>query len=125
MTAQSAQVKSYFAALPGPARKQLEALRGAIRAAAPGAVEAFGYGMPAFALDGKPFLWYGAWKTHASLYPLSRATRETLGEQLASYPTSGKGTIRFPFGQPVPAALVKRIVQMRIAELRSPGRRIQ
>ncbi len=44
------QVRTYLAALPADARGHVEKLRAAIRAAAPGAVESFGYGMPAFAL---------------------------------------------------------------------------
>jgi len=112
------QVHTYLAALPADTRRHMQKLREAIRAAAPSAVESFGYGMPAFSLDGKPFIWYGAWKHHTSLYPLSKATASALAAELKGYETSGKGTIRFRLDLPLPTDLVTRLVQARIAELR-------
>jgi uncharacterized protein YdhG (YjbR/CyaY superfamily) len=74
--------------------------------------------MPAFSLDGKPFIWYAGWKHHSSLYPLSQATARALAAELEGYEMSGKGTIRFRLDRPLPEDLVRRLIEARIAELR-------
>jgi uncharacterized protein YdhG (YjbR/CyaY superfamily) len=116
------QVQTYFSKLPAGLRTQLLKLRDAIRSAAPEAGESFGYGMPAFELDGKNFLWYSAWKNHLSLYPLSEATRRDFAEELEGYDTTGKGTIRFRSDEDLPTALIVRLVRARIAELRKKAK---
>jgi uncharacterized protein YdhG (YjbR/CyaY superfamily) len=109
-------VEDYMAALPDERRATLEELRQTIKAAAPEAAESIAYQMPAFRSHGGQFLVsYAAYKAHNSLFPASDAVVAALGEELTPY-LSGKGTIRFPANEPLPTALVRRIVTVRVAE---------
>jgi uncharacterized protein YdhG (YjbR/CyaY superfamily) len=112
-------VEEFVAAVPDEARRTLEKLRRTIRAAAPEATEAISYGVPAFKHKGRPLVGYGAAKGHCALYVMSPKVMEAHAADLEGYDTS-KGTIRFPAGEPLPAALVKKLVKARIAENECP-----
>jgi uncharacterized protein YdhG (YjbR/CyaY superfamily) len=114
-------IDRYLAAVRPDQRAALEKLRKAIKAAAPRAEECISYGIPAFRLDGKLLVFFGAATKHCAFYPGAYpvAAHE---EELAAYRTS-EGTIRFPADAPLPAALVRKLVKSRIAERGGKGLR--
>lgn len=109
-------VEDYMAALPDERRAAMEQLRQTIKTAAPEATESIAYQMPAFrSHDGHFLVSYAAFKRHYSLFPASDAVIKACGAELTPY-LAGKGTIRFPADNAIPAALVTRIVEVRVAE---------
>jgi uncharacterized protein YdhG (YjbR/CyaY superfamily) len=115
-----AQIADYLAAQPPETRKALKAMRHAIRAAAPGAEEIFSYRIPGFRLRGKPLVWYGGFKNHTSLYPMGDEIRRQFADALRDCETS-TGTIRFRIARQPSAALVRKLVSARIAQLKNEG----
>ena len=89
------------------------------RAAVPRAEECISYGLPAFRLDGKWVVWFGAAANHLSLYGL----RDFHKEELKDYDTSGKGTIRFQPDNPLPASLIRKLLKARLAKNATQHRR--
>jgi uncharacterized protein YdhG (YjbR/CyaY superfamily) len=106
-------IDEYLAALSADKRAALEILRKTIKAAAPEAEECISYNLPAFRLNGKFLVAYGAAANHCAFYPGS--VMEALKDELKNYDTS-KGTIRFPADKPLPPALVRKLVKLRIAK---------
>lgn len=100
-------IDDYIGSFPGDVRPTLEAVRHAIRNAAPHAQEGISYGIPAFALDGRFVVWFAGWKRHISLYPIPSGD-PALTAELAPY-VAAKGTLRFPLAEPIPLDLVGRI----------------
>ena len=114
MAAKPKTPNDYLASLSADKRAALKRLRKDIKAAAPKAEECISYGVPAFRLNGKFLVAYAAAKNHCAFYPGS--VLNSLPE-LKNYDT-GKGTIRFPAGKPLPAVLVRKLVKLRIAKMR-------
>lgn len=107
-------VDEYFANLPSDQKVKLETVRKLIKKEAPEAQEFVSYQMPAFKLYGKYLIYFSAWKDHISLYPITEGIEKSISE-LSKY-KSGKGTMKFSLDKPLPLALIRKIVKIRIKE---------
>jgi uncharacterized protein YdhG (YjbR/CyaY superfamily) len=109
-------IDGYLAGIPEPARGTLQKIRAMIRSAAPPeATEAISYRIPTFKYKG-PLMAFAAFKHHCSLFPMSGSVIELFQDELKGYHTS-KGTLQFPVDKPLPAALVKKMVKARVAQI--------
>jgi uncharacterized protein YdhG (YjbR/CyaY superfamily) len=110
-------VDEYLAAAPEPQRSTLMALRAMLASLLPQAVEGISYGVPAFLVDGKPVAGYANAKRHCSYFPHSGAVLDRVEPELLEGYDWSKGTLRFAVDRPPDQALVRRLVEIRLAML--------
>jgi len=109
-----ASVDEYIAGIEEPAGSMLVRMRALIRSSLPPeATEVISYRMPAFKLK-KVLVWYAAFSNHCSLFPTA-ATIDAFKDELKGFEIA-KGTIHFPLNKPLPAALIKKIVKVRLQQ---------
>lgn len=111
----AANVGDYIRAAPAVARKPLRELRAILKKAAPKATESIKWGVPVFE-ETRILFAYAAFKSHLNFMP-TPATLKVFAKELAGYPT-GKGSIRFEYGKPLPKSLIRRIAARRVRDLR-------
>ena len=114
MPAKPRTIDEYLAPLSNEKRAALQKLRKTIQAAAPKAEECLSYQIPGFRLGGKLLVSFGAWESHCAFYP-GAAPVKAHKSALDAFDVH-KGTIRFRPDDPLPAALVRKLVKTRIAE---------
>ena len=111
-------VDAYIASSSPEARPILEAIRTTVRNAAPSAEERISYGMPAYFL-GEVLVYFAAFKKHIGFYPPIRD--KSLRRLSAGY-AGPKGNLQFPLFEPIPHALITKIVEARVRERGKPGK---
>ncbi len=106
-------IDEYIEGFPDDIQEILTKVRKTVRQAAPEADETISYQIPTFRLNGS-LVHFAAFKNHLGFYPTPSGTK-AFQSQLAPY-KHGKGTIRFPFDQPIPYDLITDIVKFRVQE---------
>jgi uncharacterized protein YdhG (YjbR/CyaY superfamily) len=112
----SSDIDEYIAGFPPKVQPLLRKMRATIRKAAPNASQRISYGMPAFVVDGKVVVWYAAFRSHIGLYPKAAAIA-AFKKELSRYKFA-KGSVQFPFTEPLPLDLIGRIVEFRLEQER-------
>jgi uncharacterized protein YdhG (YjbR/CyaY superfamily) len=107
-------VDDYMAAFSPEVQAILQKIRLTIRNAAPAAQETISYKMPAFRMNGI-VVYFAAFKKHVGLYPPVKGDAK-LAKAMARY-AGAKGNLKFPLDEPMPYALIARIVKARVKQL--------
>ena len=106
-------VDEYISTYPKDVQQVLLQLRALIKKAAPGATELISYRMPAYKLNGV-LVYFAAHKNHIGFYATPTGHKAFI-KDLAVY-KSGKGSVQFPLDNPLPDALITRIVKFRVQQ---------
>jgi uncharacterized protein YdhG (YjbR/CyaY superfamily) len=75
------------------------------------------YRVPAFRVDGKTVAGFAAFKDHLSYLPFSGSVLAPLADELKDYEMTN-GSLHFAIDRPLPKALVNKLIEVRLAEIR-------
>jgi uncharacterized protein YdhG (YjbR/CyaY superfamily) len=109
-------VTEYIASKPSDVQVLLKRVRAAIRKGLPAAEEGISYQIPTYKQNDVPVVYFAGWKNHFSMYPVTDALLAAFNKELAGYEIR-KGTIRFPYSEPVPVDLIERLARFRAEQL--------
>ena len=114
MALKPADIDAYIAAYPEERQVFLKQIRATIKEAVPEAEEAISYGMPAFKLNGQS-VWFAAYKSHIGLYAMYGMA--IFEEEMTPFKGIGtKDALHFPYNQPLPLALIAKIVAYKLKD---------
>ena len=112
------EVDQYLANLEQPKRATLQKMRETIHEILPDAEEVISYGMPGFKQNGKVIAGLAAFTNHLAYLPHSGSVFAQLKDELAGY-RSTEGSLHFPIDKPLPKALVKKLIAVRLRQIKA------
>ena len=113
-------IDEYIAGFKPEIQAILREIRSTVRTAAPAAQEKISYRIPCFAQDGI-LVYFAAFKNHIGLFPPVKGDAKL--KRAASSYAGPKGNLKFPLDEPIPYALIARIVKARVKENRERTRK--
>lgn len=113
-------VDEYIEGFTGPGRALLEQIRALAHETAPEASEAIKWGYPAWVHPSGTILFMVSGHAKHASVAFTPSTRDVFDADLAGFAT-GKGTVKLPYGQPVPLDLLRRMIKFRVREHEDEG----
>lgn len=110
-------IDEYIGNFPPDVQRLLQHVRKIVQDTAPQAEEDIRYAIPTFRLHGKNLVHFAAFQSHIGFYPAPTGMA-SFKKELSSYKT-GKGSVQFPFTEPMPDALIVKMVKFRVEEVTS------
>jgi len=107
-------VVDYIEQYPQDIKEILIKIREIIKRIVPNSEELIKYSMPAYYINGHPFINFGAQKNHLGLYG---NIPEIFKDKLAEYKCT-KGGIQFLYKKPIPYKLIAEIVKYKAKEIK-------
>ncbi len=107
------EIEAYFNQFDAEIQKRLTEIRAIMFDEVPEGDEGIRYQMPTILYHGN-LIHYAGFKKHIGVYPLPQVL-EKMRDEIKNY-KSGKGSIQFPNDEPLPAALIRKIVRARKEE---------
>lgn len=109
-----ATVEGYIKSQDHKVQIILNKLRQIIKTNSPESTESISYGMPGYKLNGKPLIYFGAFKNHIGIYPTPSGI-SAFQKDLATY-KSAKGSVQYPLDSPFPYDIFEKILKYKILE---------
>ena len=109
-------IDDYLAGLPANQRAALDHLRALLHELVPNAEEAIRTRVPAIRYRDKTVVGFGAGKAHLALYVMFGDALRVFAAEFAGFDV-GNRVVRFTPEQPIPDALVRKVVEYRLEEI--------
>ena len=107
-------VDEHINQFPDEIKAKLIEVRNLIKSEVPNASETINYGIPTYKLNGKNLVHFSGNKKHMGFYPTPSAIRK-FNDELSKY-KGAKGSVQFPYDQPLPIELIRKMIQFRVKE---------
>lgn len=109
-------VPEYISGFPKGIQKILKTVRATVKKVAPKAEEGIAYGMPAYKLNGRPLVYFAAFRNHLGFYATPNAHAKFIKE-LSKY-KQGKGSVQFPIDKLIPLSLIEKMLKFNVKMLK-------
>jgi len=112
-----ATIDAYIATFPASVQERMQAIRKLVHELDGNVTETIKYGMPTF-MKGANLVYFAGYKNHIGFYP-APVKDAAFTKALSVYKT-GRGSVQFPHDKPLPLALVKRMIRLRLQQVAQP-----